>query len=277
MALPNHDRIAEIAGDQAAYDGTNVHSLSLEQGIRLLQLHKMHKTRADMVKHAQELKDRHQKVQELHRLLQLVNKHTSQEAGDDRGSIKLTHPQLNNQHVDLAADLTRVLKKHTKQRVEKDGRNVPYIDLKGEEMAPVRMLLDQAKAEGMELSNQELYEGEQIGTLLESVRALTNIDRDEAWTQVQGIRDLRKGLQEAHEQRQVEIKWPVDSYNRDERDALVSALDMACKDLNLQNDLQMQDLNRVYQDRLEVLQMARSIMKNLHDDKVHKARSANGR
>lgn len=278
MALPlKQDAIAEIAGNQEAYDATHMQELSLEQGIRLLQLHKMHMTRAEMLKHAQELKQRHGQVQELHRLLQLVNKHTIQEAGDDRGSLKLTHPNLGNPHVDLAADLTQLLKTKTKQRVERDGRKTPYIDLSAPGMESVRTLLNEAKAEGLNLSNQELFEGQQVQALLNSIREMTLINSEEEWTRVQGIRDLRRRLQEAHEQNRFEFKWPVDSYNRDERDALTSAIDMACKDLTLQNDLQMQDFNRVYQDRLEVLQMARAIMKNLHDDKVHKARSTSGR
>ena len=58
---------------------------------------------------------------------------------------------------------------------------------------------------------------------------------------------------------------------------MLENLKMSCDDLNLQNDMQLQDLNQLMNERYEVYQMARAIMKPLHDDKVHKARSISGR
>ncbi len=266
----NHqDTIAEIAGNQEVYNNCDLSKLSLEQAIRLLQLHKMNKTHKEMASLGTELKQRHKQVQELHKLLQLISKATTQGDGDDRGKLVLTHPDLSKQNVDLAHDLTKLLKAQRRQ-----GKGIDLSDPKAE---PIRAALAQAKAQGLDFDVKDTYAEVEIVPLYTAIRDLTGIKDDEIWNKVQDIREIRTRLQEAKDVYHIEFKWPVGEYSREEREALVTAIDSTCKDFNLQNDMQMHDLNRGYQERLEILQMARSLIKTLHDDKVHKARSSSGR
>lgn len=75
----------------------------------------------------------------------------------------------------------------------------------------------------------------------------------------------------------VEVEKGKTKYNRDERERLIDNLKMACDDLNIQNDMQLQAITRITNERYESFQMARSIMKPLHEDKLGKARSIAGR
>lgn len=110
---------------------------------------------------------------------------------------------------------------------------------------------------------------EKTGQLKEGMSA-------EGDTDLQALLELRQMLKEAATDRGYEIK-SQGKYNKDERERMTDNLKMVCDDLNLQNDLQLQDLNQLINERYEVYQMARAIMKPLHEDKVHKARSASGR
>jgi len=94
--------------------------------------------------------------------------------------------------------------------------------------------------------------------------------------ELQDVIRLRELLQQAADDKGYEIT-AKSKYNKDERERMTDNLRMVCDDLNLQNDMQLQDLNQLVNERYEVYQMARAIMKPLHEDKVHKARSLSGR
>lgn len=66
-------------------------------------------------------------------------------------------------------------------------------------------------------------------------------------------------------------------YTQAEKERLVENLRLQCEDLNVQNELQLQTITRLTNERYEMYQMARSILKPLHEDKINKARSASGR
>ncbi len=66
-------------------------------------------------------------------------------------------------------------------------------------------------------------------------------------------------------------------YNDDERDRLIENIKMSVDDLNIQNEMQLQFVTRLTNERYESYQMARSILKPLHDDKLNKARAISGR
>lgn len=66
-------------------------------------------------------------------------------------------------------------------------------------------------------------------------------------------------------------------YSKEERERLLDNLKMTIEDLNIQNDMQMQTVQRLTNERYESFQMARSILKPLHDDKQNKARQMAGR
>lgn len=67
------------------------------------------------------------------------------------------------------------------------------------------------------------------------------------------------------------------TYSEDERERLVENIRLTIEDLNMQNEMQLQLVTRITNERYESYQMARSILKPLHDDKLNKARSISGR
>lgn len=79
--------------------------------------------------------------------------------------------------------------------------------------------------------------------------------------------ELKQMLQKAKEYG-VEVKEDKTSFNREERDRLVENIRMSIEDLNVENDMQLQTVSRLTNERYESYQMARSILKPLHDAKV---------
>jgi hypothetical protein len=75
----------------------------------------------------------------------------------------------------------------------------------------------------------------------------------------------------------VEIDYNKPKYSKDERDRLLENIRMTVDDQNVMNDMQLQMITRLTNERYESYQMARAIMKPLHDDKVNKARAIAGR
>jgi hypothetical protein len=67
------------------------------------------------------------------------------------------------------------------------------------------------------------------------------------------------------------------SYNSEERERLVDNIKMTIEDLNMQNEMQLQLVTRLTNERYESYQMARTILKPIHDDKMGKARAISGR
>lgn len=66
-------------------------------------------------------------------------------------------------------------------------------------------------------------------------------------------------------------------YGDKERERLLENLRMTVEDLNVQNEMQLQIITRMTNERYESYQMARAILKPLHDDKLNKARAICGR
>jgi hypothetical protein len=71
----------------------------------------------------------------------------------------------------------------------------------------------------------------------------------------------------------VDIDEKKMKYNKDERDRLMDNIRMTIDDLNVQNDMQLQTVTRLTNERYESYQMARSILKPLHDVKIRKAQN----
>lgn len=88
--------------------------------------------------------------------------------------------------------------------------------------------------------------------------------------------DLQQLLSRAKEHG-VDIKDGKFSYNSDERERLIDNIRMTADDYNVLNDMQLQTVTRLTNERYESYQLARSIMKPLHDDKTNKARAMAGR
>lgn len=87
--------------------------------------------------------------------------------------------------------------------------------------------------------------------------------------------DLKKLLARAKELG-VDIKGDMNNFNREERDRLVENIRMTVEDLNVQNDMQLQTISRLTNERYESYQMARSILRPLHDAKISFAKGIKG-
>jgi serine protease inhibitor len=66
-------------------------------------------------------------------------------------------------------------------------------------------------------------------------------------------------------------------YNKEERDRLIENIRITADDYNVLNDMQLQTITRLVTERYESYQLARSIMKPLHEDKANKARAMAGK
>lgn len=75
----------------------------------------------------------------------------------------------------------------------------------------------------------------------------------------------------------VDIQDGKFKYNKDERDRLIENIRITADDLTVLNDMQLQTITRLTTERYESYQLARSIMKPHHDDKVNKARAIAGK
>ena len=75
----------------------------------------------------------------------------------------------------------------------------------------------------------------------------------------------------------VDLKEDKFKYNKEERERLIENIRITCDDNNVLNDMQLQTITRLTTERYESYQLARSIMKPLHEDKTNKARAIAGR
>lgn len=66
-------------------------------------------------------------------------------------------------------------------------------------------------------------------------------------------------------------------YSKDQRERIMDNIRMTIDDHNTKNDMQMQTVTRLINERYESYQMARAILKPIHDDKMNKARAIAGR
>jgi len=75
----------------------------------------------------------------------------------------------------------------------------------------------------------------------------------------------------------VDIKDGKFKYNKEERERLIENIKITADDYNVLNDMQLQTITRLTTERYESYQLARSIMKPLHEDKTNKARAMAGK
>jgi spore germination protein YaaH len=75
----------------------------------------------------------------------------------------------------------------------------------------------------------------------------------------------------------VDLKEDKFKYSKEERERLIENIRITTEDNNVLNDMQLQTITRLTTERYESYQLARSIMKPLHEDKTNKARAISGR
>lgn len=88
--------------------------------------------------------------------------------------------------------------------------------------------------------------------------------------------DLKDLLAKAKEHG-VDINLDKSHYNKQERDRLIENIRITADDFNIINDMQLQTITRLTTERYESYQLARSIIKPHHEDKVNKARAIAGK
>jgi hypothetical protein len=75
----------------------------------------------------------------------------------------------------------------------------------------------------------------------------------------------------------VELEEGRFKYEKEDRERLIENIRMTADDYNVLNDMQLQTVSRLTTERYEAYQMARTIMKPLHEDKHNKARAMAGK
>jgi K+ transporter len=109
--------------------------------------------------------------------------------------------------------------------------------------------------------------------LLQKINAATN---DKGEINLEDNPELQEMLDKAEEMG-IEFTIKNGKFNTDQRDYLVENIRMKIDDFNVQNDMQLQTISRLTNERYEMYQMARSILKPLHEDRIQKARAMAGR
>ncbi|MDF2549229.1 MAG: hypothetical protein K0S07_296 [Chlamydiales bacterium] len=122
-----------------------------------------------------------------------------------------------------------------------------------------------------------LKEGqEQVRFLHKVQKAINALSKEDGTLDISGNDELKQYFQEA---RQMGV--PIDEgkvkFTVHERERLLENFQMTVEDLNTQNDMQLQTVTRLTNERYESFQLARSVLRPLHEDKLNKARAIGGR
>lgn len=136
----------------------------------------------------------------------------------------------------------------------------------------LKTLQEQTAAEFKELKERQ-EKVRKLHSILQTLNKETNEKGEIDLSKKKEIQDELKTLKD-HD---IPVKEDKTKYNKDERERLCESIKMTIEDLNVQNDMQLQKISRLTNERYESFQMARSILKPLHDDKHNKARALAGR
>lgn len=133
-------------------------------------------------------------------------------------------------------------------------------------------LQEQTKREFLELKDRQ----EKVAELHKVLKAINNSTAKEGSLDITQNEELKSLIKRAKELG-VNVTEDKMKYTKEERDRLIENVRMSIEDFNVKNDMQLQTVTRLTNERYESFQMARSIMKPLHDDKINKARAIGGR
>lgn len=132
--------------------------------------------------------------------------------------------------------------------------------------------LEQKVRDELKSLNERRSQVTALHKLLKSLNSLTN---DKGEVDLSKNPEVKEMLQKAKDLG-LEIPAIKDKYTKDERTRLVENLRTTCDDLNVQNDMQVQTISRITNERHEAFQMMRGILKPGHEDKINKARAIRG-
>lgn len=127
----------------------------------------------------------------------------------------------------------------------------------------LKFLHDQTHKEFVELKKRQ-GQVRTLHNLIKKINAITSTSGEMDCSSNQELQDLLKEAKNLG----VDLKEDKFQYTKEERDRLVDNVRMTTDDLNTMNDMQLQTINRLTNERYESYQMARSIMKPLHDAKM---------
>ena len=136
----------------------------------------------------------------------------------------------------------------------------------------LRFLHDKTHQEFAQLKERQ----QQVSTLHKLQKGINNATSTKGEFDCSNNKELQDLLQKARELG-VETEEGKFKYTPEEKDRLIENIRMTVEDLNVQNDMQMQTITNLNNERYESYQLARAIIKPLHDDKLNKARAIAGR
>lgn len=136
----------------------------------------------------------------------------------------------------------------------------------------LRFLHQKTHAEFSSLKERQ----KEVSTLHKLMKAINTATNSDGTFDCSSNKELQKQLADAKSSG-IDIKEGKFSYNSAERERLTQNIQMTIDDLNVQNDMQMQTVTNLNNERYESYQLARSIMKPLDEDKRNKARAIAGR
>lgn len=127
------------------------------------------------------------------------------------------------------------------------------------------------KSEFSELKKRQ----DQVRVLHNLMKVLNKLTDDKGALDISNNQEVQALMKEVKDLG-VNIDETKTKYTKDERDRLIENVRMTIEDLNVQNDLQMQTISRLTNERYEAFQMARTILKPLHEAKLNHARGIAG-
>ncbi len=115
----------------------------------------------------------------------------------------------------------------------------------------------------------------QVKELHELIKAINAATKDDGTLDISDNEELKSQIENA-KKLGIEVKEDKTSFSREEKERLIENIRMTVDDLNVQNDMQLQTISRLTNERYESYQMARSILKPLHEAKNTIARGIRG-
>lgn len=115
----------------------------------------------------------------------------------------------------------------------------------------------------------------EVAELHKILKAINAATKEKGELNLKGNAELKTLLERAKELG-VDLDSGKESYNTLERERLVENIRTTVEDLNVENDMMLQEISRLNNERYESYQMARTILKPLYDAKMSHVRGMRG-
>lgn len=112
-----------------------------------------------------------------------------------------------------------------------------------------------------------------VRSLQSLLKKMNMAQLDDGSLEISDKQEIQKLLMKAQEIG-VDMKEQRHYYSKEEKERLIENIRMTMDDLNSRNDMQLQKINRITNERYESYQLARTILKPLHEAKMQSARAA---